>query len=149
MATLALLRLAAITGRNDFKSAAEATLRLFAARMESFPQAVPHMLAALDFWLEEPQRVVVTGDPKLFLFDLENSKAENALALLRAAHSVYQPNKIVLGNTGAVEEFARSLPTNAVATAYLCTGNACQPPTSDAATLTAMLREKTHARPKS
>jgi uncharacterized protein YyaL (SSP411 family) len=53
--------------------------------------------------------------------------------LLRAAHSVYQPNKIVLGNTGAVEEFARSLPAKDEATVYLCTGNSCQPPTSDAA----------------
>ena len=149
VATLALLRLAAITGRNDFMSAAEATLRLFASRMEKLPQAVPHMLAALDFWLESPQRVVVAGDPKLFLFDLKNSKAVNALALLRAAHSVYQPNKIVLGNTGAVEEFAHSLPTNAVATAYLCTGNACQSPTTDAATLTVMLREKSHIDSKS
>ena len=91
----------------------------------------------------------MAGDPKLFLFDLKNSKAVNALALLRAAHSVYQPNKVVLGNTGAVEEFARTLPTSDVATAYLCTGNACQPPTSDAATLTAMLREKIHTLPKS
>ena len=149
VATLALLRLAAITGRKDFKSPAEATLELFASRMDKFPQAVPHMLAALDFWLEEQQRVVVAGDPKFFHFDLENSKVEKDLALLNAAHSVYCPNKIVLGNTGAVEEFARTLPAKDVATAYLCTGNACQPPTSDAAKLTEMLRANTHATSKS
>ena len=60
--------------------------------------------------------------------------------LLRAAHSVYQPNKIVLGNTGAVEEFARTLPAKDGPVVYLCTGNSCQPPTSDAAKVKEMLK---------
>ena len=46
-------------------------------------------------------------------------------------HSVYQPNKVVLGNTGAVEPFARTLPAKDGPVVYLCTGKACQPPTSD------------------
>ena len=62
VATLALLKLAAITGREDFKKPAEATLRLFAHRLQNFPQAMPFMLHALDFWLEEPRRVVIAGD---------------------------------------------------------------------------------------
>jgi uncharacterized protein YyaL (SSP411 family) len=50
VATLALLKLAAITGREGFqKPAAEATLRLFAHRLQNFPQAMPFMLHALDF----------------------------------------------------------------------------------------------------
>ena len=49
VATLALLKLAAITGREDFKKPAEATLRLFAHRLQNFPQAMPFMLHALDF----------------------------------------------------------------------------------------------------
>jgi uncharacterized protein YyaL (SSP411 family) len=56
VATLALLKLAAITGRADFRAAADATLQLFATRMEKFPQAVPYMLLALDFALGEPRR---------------------------------------------------------------------------------------------
>ncbi len=123
VATLALLKLAAITGREDFKNPAEATLRLFAYRLQNFPQAMPFMLHALDFWLDEPRRVVIAGDA---------SSAE-ARKLLHAAHSVYQPNKIVLGNTGAVEGFARSLPAKNGPVVYLCTGKACQPPTSEAA----------------
>lgn len=130
VATLALLKLAAITGRSDIKQAAEQTLKLFAPRLEKIPQAVPYLLQALDFWLEEPRRVVIAGEPS-------GGKAQE---LLRAAHSVYQPNKIVLGNVGAVEEFARTLPAKDGAVAYLCTGNACQPPTSDAAKLQEMLR---------
>jgi uncharacterized protein YyaL (SSP411 family) len=60
--------------------------------------------------------------------------------LLRAAHSVYQPNKIVMGNVGAVEEFARTLPTKDEAVVYICRGNTCQPPTSDSERVKEMLR---------
>ena len=63
-----------------------------------------------------------------------------AVALIHAAHSVYQPNKVVLGNTGPVEPFAKTLPTKEVPVVYLCTGTACQPPTGDATTLRTMLK---------
>jgi len=61
--------------------------------------------------------------------------------LLRAAHSVYQPDKVVLGNTGAVGEFERTLPAKNGPAVYLCTGNSCQPPTNDAATVKEMLKD--------
>jgi hypothetical protein len=130
VATLALLKLAAITGREDFKKPAEATLRLFAHRLQNFPQAMPLMLHALDFRLEELRRVVIAGNP-------HGAKARE---LLRAVHSVYQPNKVVLGNAGAVEEFARTLPASDGPVVYLCTGNSCQPPTQDAAKVREMLK---------
>ena len=131
IATLALLKLAAITGREDFRQPAEATLQLFAHRLQSQPAALAFMLHALDFWLDEPRRVVIAGE----------SNHAKAKELLHAAHSVYQPNKIVLGNTGAVEPFAKTLSAKNEATAYICTGNTCQPPTSDAAKLKDLLRE--------
>ncbi len=130
VATLALLKLAAITGREEFKQPTEATLRLFAQRLQNFPQAMPFMLHALDFSLEEPRRVVIAGDPT----------SPKARELLCAVHSVYQPDKIVLGNAGAVEEFARSLPARKEAVVYLCTGQSCQPPTSGAAKVREMLK---------
>ena len=130
VATLALLKLAAITGRPDFKKPAEATLRLFAPRLRDFPQAMPFMMHALDFWLEEPRRVVIAGDPT----------SPKARELLRAAHLVYQPNKVVLGTAGPVEAFARTLPAEDVPVVYLCTGNACLPPTHDAAKIREMLK---------
>ena len=61
---------------------------------------MPHLLLALDFYLTEPRRAVVAGDP---------GRPETT-ALLRAVHSVYQPDKVVLGNAGAVEPFAKTLP---------------------------------------
>jgi uncharacterized protein YyaL (SSP411 family) len=130
VATLALLRLASITGRKDTRAAAEATLRLYAQRLQERPEAMPWMLCALDFWLDEPARVVVAGDPD----------SPRARALIRAAHSVYQPNKVVLGNAGPVEEFSRSLPAKDGPVVYLCTGNTCQPPTNDPARVAELVR---------
>ena len=130
VATLALLKLAAITSRDDFRRPAEATLRLFAHRLQNFPQAMPFLLQAVDFWLEEPRQIVIAGDPA----------DAGTRELLRAAHSVYQPKKVVLGNRGAVGEFARSLPAKNGAVAYLCTGVACQPPTDQPEELRRLLR---------
>ncbi len=130
VATLALLKLGAITGRDDFTEAAEKTLSLFARRLKEFPQAMPFMLHALDFSLQEPRRVVVAG----------NSGSPELQELLRAAHSVYQPHKIVLGNNGAVEAFARGLPSKHEATVYVCAGNSCQPPTGDPAKVRALMQ---------
>ena len=129
VATLALLKLAAITGREDFRQPAEATLQLFAHRLQTRPAAMAFMLQAVDFWLDEPRRVVIAGD----------MNSASLHILLRAAHAVYQPNKIVLGNAGAVEPFAKTLAAKTEATAYVCTGNACQPPTDDPAKVRELL----------
>ena len=130
VATLALLKLGAITGRKEYAEAAEKTLRLFAVRLQQVPQAVPYMLGALDFSLQEPQRAVVAGE----------AGSKVVRELLRAIHSVYQPNKVVLGNHGSVEEFARTLPAKNGALVYLCTGNACQAPTGDVAEVKNLLK---------
>ena len=130
VAVLALLKLAAITDHVDLRKPAEATLRLFAERLQKIPQAVPYMLHAFDFWLEEPCRVVIAGDPH----------AAKTRELLHAVHSVYQPNKVVLGNTGPVEPFAKTLPAKDGPVVYLCTGKACQAPMSDAAKVSVMLK---------
>ena len=88
------------------------------------------MLQGLDFSLEEPRRAVVAGDP-----------ADTKLRpLLQAIHSVYQLHKVVLGNAGAVEEFAKTLPAKDGALVYLCTGTACLPPTGDPAKIKGLLK---------
>lgn len=131
VAILALLKLGAISDRKDFRAAAEKSLRHFAERMEKLPQAVPQMLLALDYWLEEPRRVEVVGDPL----------APETKKFIHATHSVYQPNKVVLGNHGPVEEFARTLPTKDAPVVFLCTGTICQPPTKDPARICEALRK--------
>ena len=118
---LALLKLGRATGRNDLIEAAEKTLRLFSPRLAQLPQALPFMLQALDFSLEEPKRAVVAGE-------IANPGTQ---ILIGPIHSVYQPNKVVLGNAGAVEPFAKTLPAGDDAAVYICSGTACQAPTKD------------------
>jgi uncharacterized protein len=130
LATLALLKLAAITERPGLKPAAEQTLRLLAERLQRLPQAVPHLLLALDFWLEEPSRVVIAGP-------VDNPATRR---LLQAVHSVYRPNTVVLGTRGPVFPFAATLPPQGgQPTAYLCTGASCQPPVTTPQDLRSLL----------
>jgi uncharacterized protein YyaL (SSP411 family) len=130
VAILALLKLAAIADRADYRKAAEAGLRLFADRLQNMSQAVPYLLTAFDFSCDDPKRVVIAGDPA----------STEARALVRAAHSVCQPRKVVLGTTGPVEAFAKTLPAKGGATVYICTGTACQPPTQSVETVKELLR---------
>jgi uncharacterized protein YyaL (SSP411 family) len=130
VAAMALLKLGKITERKEFTEVGEKTLRLFAHRLEQLPQAVPYLLQALDFSLEEPRRAVVVGD----------ASSAQTRSLLRAVHAVYQPNKVVLGNSGAVEPFAKTLPAKDGPVVYLCTGTACQPPTSDSEKVKALMK---------
>ena len=122
VAALVLLKLSAICDRQDWRLAAEKTLRLFAQRLHQMPHAVPHLLLALDFALQEPRRVVLVGD-----FTCGSTRS-----LVHAAHGVFQPHKVVLGNAGPVEAFAKTLPVHEEFTqAFCCSGTACQPPTRD------------------
>ena len=121
-----MLKLGKICERKDFTNAAEKTLRLMAERLQMQPQAVPKLLLCLDFSLDEPKRVVIAGP--------ERNR------LLLAAHQVYQPNKVVLGVEGPVEPFAKTLPAKEGPVVYLCTGTACQPPTSDPENVKGMLK---------
>jgi uncharacterized protein YyaL (SSP411 family) len=122
VAALALARLSVICSRKEWREAAEKTVRLFAQKLHQMPHAVPHLLLALDFLQQEPKRVVLVGD----------WTCGSTESLLKAAHSVFEPNRVILGNHGPVEAFARTLPVNEEYTrAFCCTGDACLPPTRD------------------
>ena len=132
VAILVLLKMSAITDRPAWREAAEKSLHLFSERLERLPQAVPLMLQGLAFSAQEPTRVLIAGDPA----------QPRTRDLIRAAHQVYQPHKVVLGTAGPVEEFARTLPLKEDPAAYLCTGTACQAPTSDPTQLQELLEAR-------
>jgi uncharacterized protein YyaL (SSP411 family) len=122
-----------MTGRDDFAEKAEKTLRLYAKVLDVAPGAMPYMLKALDMWMNKPWRAVIAGKPG----------AVDTAKLVHAVHQVYQPNKVVLGNTGPVEAFAREQKSDKDgALAYVCSGNACKIPTSEAKTIKEYLSEK-------
>ena len=132
VASLALLRLSTLCARPDWREAAEKTLRLFAQKLHQTPQVVPFLLCALDFALQEPKRVVVVGD----------WLCGSTRALLSHAHAVFEPHRVILGNHGPVDPFARTLPGDEERSlAYLCTGNACQPSTREGSEVREFLRQ--------
>jgi uncharacterized protein YyaL (SSP411 family) len=93
---------------------------------------VPFLLCALDFALQEPKRVVIVGD----------WLCGSTRALLSHAHAVFEPHRVILGNHGPVDPFAGTLPGDEERSlAYLCTGNACQPPTREGSVIREFLRQ--------
>ena len=121
VATLALLKLAAITGREDFKKPPRRRCDCLPIACKIFPKPCRSCCTR---WIFRWRSRAASSSPAIQL-------PPKARELLRAAHSVYQPNKVVLGNAGAVEAFARTLPAKDGPVVYLCTGNSCQPPTTD------------------
>ena len=121
LAMLALQKLAAICGREDYQKTVEKCFEAFSERLDQLPQTLPLMLLALDYRLEPPRRIVICGD----------RAAEETQQLIQAAHSVYQPNKVVLGTEGAYDSFVAGLSAGKGTVAYLCAGQSCREPSSD------------------
>jgi uncharacterized protein YyaL (SSP411 family) len=96
--------------------------------MEQVPGAFGRLLAALDFSAGEPREIAVVGD-------LDST---DTAALLDAIYADYLPNKVVAGRSTDDEEAEALIPLltarparEGKATAYVCTGYACQNPTTD------------------
>ncbi|MFP6857297.1 MAG: thioredoxin domain-containing protein [Roseibacillus sp.] len=121
----ALLRLAKITDNKKYREPAMASLAQFSSKITQFPRAVPYMVGAVDFSANEPKRVVLVGDVK----------SEPVQNMLKIIHGNYQPNKVVLGTEGPVEEFSRTTlkkqAKKGEVVVFLCQGKFCELPTGD------------------
>jgi uncharacterized protein YyaL (SSP411 family) len=119
-----LLRLAAYTGRTDWRDAAERTLRRYQEEMDNNPYSMASMLLALDFALNGPTEVVIAGAPS----------SPGSRQLLQQAHHIYLPNELIcLLPPGEPTPFAEALtkgrsPVGETPTAYVCRQTTCQPP---------------------
>ncbi len=125
MAATCLLRLAQLSGREDLRQAGEATLASQASFMQRAPTAAGQMLLALDLYLGPARELVLIAD------------AEQLLALAGEYRRQLIPRTVLAGRiegapqTSAALEpiFAGKKPASAAtATAWLCTGFACQAP---------------------
>jgi len=134
VAMLNLLRLAHITGNQGLAHKAAAIGRVFSERVRQLPSAYTQLLAGLDFALGPVLEVVVAG---------EGGAADTA-HMLRAAQSVFVPNKVVVfrpagEETAGIERIAPFTAActgiGGVATAYVCFNHACRLPTNDVGVL--------------
>jgi uncharacterized protein len=126
MAATALLRLGALTGRDDLTELGRATLATVQVVLEKAPMAAGQSLIALDFLLATPQEfaVVAGTDPAEFR------------AVLHAIHSRFLPHKVVApapaGQEAASPEVIPLLADRPAregrTTTYICERFACQAP---------------------
>jgi uncharacterized protein YyaL (SSP411 family) len=141
VAALNLLRLAHLLNAKDWQAKAKQTLRAFAAQLKSAPSALPHMLVALDFDLDEPKQIIVAG----------TRDSEDTRQMLHAVHQQYLPNKVLMLADGGEGQrflgqrvdFIRSVKMfGGKATAYVCANYVCQLPTSDLKVMARLLQAR-------
>jgi uncharacterized protein YyaL (SSP411 family) len=114
MMAIALLRLARMTDRADFRRAAERTLEVFSSRLASGGAGVPQMLVALAFTLGKPMEIVLAGP-------LDS-------ALLAAIRRSFLPNAVI----ARAGESPVAMPAlNGKATVYVCSNFACHLPVTE------------------
>jgi uncharacterized protein len=126
MAATALVRLGKLTGRGDYLSAAEGTLRAAARLMHESPTATGQMLLAYDMYLGPTPEVVILGD-------LNSTDTAAVLADLRHR---YLPNKVLAarqaadaaGSSALSGLFAGKKAIQPEPTVYICQNFACQAP---------------------
>ncbi len=120
---LALLRLARVTGREDFERGAQRALRAFAPRLQAAASALPQMLVAQSFALGHPMEIVFAGP--------------RDEAMLEAVHRHFLPHAVVM----RAEDSLVAMPAvDGKATAYVCENYACRLPVTSAAALEDLLQ---------
>jgi uncharacterized protein len=137
VAAEALLRLAVLTGNEDYRRKAVNVLRLVRDAVERYPSAFGYALGAFDLYLSTPKEIVVVkGDDEA-----------QARALLREVWGRYLPNKVVAVTSGD-EEAAELVPLlrerpaiNGRATAYVCENYTCLQPVDEPRRLAAQLAD--------
>jgi uncharacterized protein YyaL (SSP411 family) len=92
MMAIALLRLARMTDREDFRRAADRTLEAFSSRLSAGGAGVPQMLAALELALGKPMEIVLAGPLEdSFLATIRRRFLPNAVVALASDVTVAKP----------------------------------------------------------
>jgi hypothetical protein len=116
---LNMLRLALLTGDTKYGELADQIINVFSEDVKNAPAAHTFMLLGVDFSVGPADNVVLVGDP-------QEESLENMLSALKSG---YLPNKVVSlrqPDKGALgyEKI------DGKATAYVCRGQTCMPPTN-------------------
>jgi len=132
VATHALLRLWKLTGDPRWSDYAVSVLESMAEQMTLQPQAFPHLLCALDFYLGHAKEIAIIGHP----YDEETKR------LLREVFPLYLPNKVVAcGKDGGLFLLENRPQILGSATAYVCENFTCSLPVTSPAELAKILAE--------
>ncbi|HEX8650286.1 MAG TPA: thioredoxin domain-containing protein [Pyrinomonadaceae bacterium] len=134
-----LLRLAVLTGREDYSRKAVTILRLISDMIRRYPSAFGRALGALDFYLSNPKEIAIIGE----------SGATDTHTLLGEVWKPYLPNKVVVQSAEGDARAAEIIPLlrertmiDGHATAYVCENYTCQQPVTSAVDLAAQLNPR-------
>jgi uncharacterized protein YyaL (SSP411 family) len=131
-----LLRLASLTGDDQYSRVAVAALRTVYEYVARFPSAVGHWLSVLDYHLSTPKEIAIIGP----LGD------ERTRALLDTVTRRYMPNKVLVGvspedlyDWGDLPVLEGRMMVNGFPTAFVCENFVCKLPVTDPEALAAQL----------
>ena len=138
-----LLRLAVITGNEDYNLKGAQPLRSLSRVMAQAPGGAAYWLGVLDFYISIPKEIAIIG----------SREDTDTQALLDTVFSRFLPNKVVVGTDAGREQegtdtlaAAEGIPLlegrgklDGKATAYVCENYTCQLPVTDPAALAAQL----------
>jgi uncharacterized protein YyaL (SSP411 family) len=138
MAATCLLRLATLTGRDDFLTAAESCLRLGQGLMEQHATAAGQLLLALDFHLGPTPEIVILGDPAdagtaAVLNELRSHFLPHCVVACRCPKSTHKSPH--LGQLFTGKELIGQSPTM-----FVCQDFACELPVSGQAKIIERIR---------
>jgi uncharacterized protein YyaL (SSP411 family) len=129
MATLLLLRLAALTGEGRYRDAAEKALASVGPYLGRHPTSFAQWLSALDFAHAPVAEVAIVGDPA----------AVATVALLESLVRPYRPHLVVAAAddppTSRIPLLRDRMKIGDRPTAYVCRAFACRLPVTDPAAL--------------
>jgi len=139
MATLVLLRLAALTGERRYRSAAERAIAAVAPLAARYPTAFAKWLVAIDLSLADIVEIAIAGAPD------EPGTRE----LLAVAARGFHPGRVVAlsadPGSSVVPLLEGRTRIGDRPTAYVCRNFACQAPVTDADALAAQFDERAAA----
>jgi hypothetical protein len=126
VAAFVLLRLATLTGRENYRNLAMAVLKEIGDQTRRYPSGFGYALSAMDFLLSTPKEVAIVG-----------KDAIDIRPMLAETWRRYLPNKVVAVRTGD-SEIAEITPLladrpviNGLATAYVCEHFTCKQPVTE------------------
>ena len=125
-AIMDLLRIAQYTDNKDLFEKAKKSLNFFSGELTERPSAMPRMLSALDYYLQKPMQIIITG----------SKDSPGTQSLLKEVDARYIPNKILILADGIEDKnmipyLSSIIGASGETLAYVCENYACKLPTGD------------------
>ena len=141
IAFLNMVRLARMTGKNDYEENAAAQAKAFSSHQEGIPSLNAMFLVALDFFFGPSYEIVIVG----------KSQSRETKNMFQAVNTCFIPNKVVLfkeetdPSLDDIIGFVRSMKTiGGKTTAYVCRAFVCEKPMTEAKEILQYLTRTSH-----